>query len=202
MDSIPWFERAFGAEYCDVYPHRDLGAAKAEIRFLAESGLPTRGARVLDLACGFGRHTQALVDEGFCATGVDLSPELLALAPGEPGGRYLRADMRELPFQKACFEACVCLFSSFGYLRSDAEHLALLRGLAAVLGPGAALFLDLMNPHRIRTTLVPETVTELKGMRIVQRRTLAEGGEAGAERGADRACRRFFKMLDRGCPPV
>ena len=56
-----WFEEAFRDDYRAVYPHRDLEAARPEVRWLVERG--ARG-RTLDLCCGFGRHTLLLRESG------------------------------------------------------------------------------------------------------------------------------------------
>ena len=69
----PWFVEAFRSAYLEVYPHRDLEAARREARHLVDLGV--RG-RVLDLCCGFGRHCSALRELGLEAFGLDLSREL------------------------------------------------------------------------------------------------------------------------------
>jgi len=120
----PWYVEAFREGYLQLYPHRDLGAARREAAFLVARGL--RG-RVLDLCCGFGRHTLALREQGFDAIGLDLSPELLAHAAQGPGwellrGRLLRGDARVLPFAERSFGSLVNLFSSFGYFGEEGDR--------------------------------------------------------------------------------
>src|SRR5690606_27101074 len=80
------------------------------------------GARVLDLACGWGRHSHALAETGLDVVGVDRSTELLREASsGSLGGGpwWICADLRDLPLSDGTFEAVVCLFSSLGYFLSD-----------------------------------------------------------------------------------
>ena len=177
MAADPWFVEAFREGYLRLYPHRDLAAARREVAFLLERGL--RG-RVLDLCCGFGRHTLALLEAGLDSVGLDLSPELLAHAAQSPGwqrlrGRLLRADMRQLPFADASFGSLVNLFSSFGYFGEEGDRRVLLE-IARVLAPGGFLALDLMNPAFVRARLVPHSRTEREGALLTETRSLAAGG--------------------------
>lgn len=177
MSDAPWYVAAFGADYPAVYPHRDLGSARREVSYLLESGVE---GRVLDLCCGFGRHTLALLEEGLDVLGVDLSPELLARSADLPGGaglagRLLRADARAVPCRDGSFDAVLNLFSSFGYFgeRGDGQ---VLDEIARLVRPGGRVVLDLMNPARIRTALVPSSSREVQGGVLEERRSLVDGG--------------------------
>ncbi|MBL8863866.1 MAG: class I SAM-dependent methyltransferase [Planctomycetes bacterium] len=177
MSAIPWWSEAFAAEYVDLYPHRDLPAARGEARFLVERGL---AGRVLDLCCGWGRHLIAFQELGLEVAGVDWSADLLARLAALPEGlrvapRVVRGDARRLPFRDASFDGVVSLFSSFGYFGGEGDR-ALLAGLARVLVPGGVGFLDVMNPEFVRANLVPESRRERGGALLVERRRLV--GEA------------------------
>jgi ubiquinone/menaquinone biosynthesis C-methylase UbiE len=55
-------------------------STEAEVdQILKQMGLPA-GARILDLACGQGRHAIELSKRGFSVTGLDYSPLLLSRA--------------------------------------------------------------------------------------------------------------------------
>lgn len=173
----PWYVSAFKANYREVYPHRDLASARAEVKWLVEQGLQ---GRTLDLCCGFGRHSLAMAQAGLDVFGLDLSEELLVQASGLPEGQRLdgrlsRADARKLPYGANSFDSVANLFSSFGYFgeRGDAE---VLDGIARVLRPGGFLVMDLMNPARIRAGLVPRSEREQGGARLIERRALEDGG--------------------------
>lgn len=177
-DPGPWYEQAFRADYRRVYPHRDLEDARRDVRFLLAQGL--RG-RVLDLCCGFGRHALLLRQAGLEAFGLDLSPELLALARDLPGselhlrGRLVRAEMTRVPFMAGAFDGVVVLFSSFGYLgeRGDAQALS---EIARVLRAGGLAVLDLMNPARVRAELVASSRRAGQDFELSERRWLEGGG--------------------------
>lgn len=172
-----WYESAFEETYLEVYPHRNLVAARAEIAGLLERGL---AGRVLDLGCGFGRHLLAMQERGLSVFGMDLSEDLLQRASALEGesrlqGRLIRGDFRRLPFQARSFDALTMLFSSFGYF-DDEANLAVLHEVVRVLGPGGTAIIDLMNPLHVRANLVPESLTERDGLEIRERRHLEDGG--------------------------
>lgn len=175
--SEPWYVAAFGADYPSVYPHRDLASAREEVAHLVAAGL--RG-RVLDLCCGFGRHALALLEAGVDVLGVDLSPELLARAAELPGGqrlagRLVRGDARAVPCAGDAFDGVVVLFSSFGYFGAEGDA-RMLDEVARLVRPGGLCVLDLMNPARVRATLVPSSSREVQAGRLEERRALVDGG--------------------------
>jgi len=176
-DEEPWFVAAFGGRYPDVYPHRDLESARREAVWLVDHGV---SGRILDLCCGFGRHTLALCERDLDVIGADLSAELLYRAKALPGGRrlasrLLRADARALPVREACLDSVVVLFSSFGYFGEPGDR-AMLREIARVLRPSGLLVLDLMNPARVRAELVPESSATRADLEVHEHRALEDEG--------------------------
>ena len=174
----PWYETAFESEYLEVYAHRDLESARREVDWLVGQGV---GGCTLDLCCGFGRHSLALLERGVAVFGLDLSQDLLAstdrLEGGERlGGRLVRGDVRFLPFADEQFDSLVNLFSSFGYFGLEGDE-RVLDEIARVLRPGGRLVMDLMNPDRIRDHLKPYSQTERDGMLLEEHRRLVDGGQ-------------------------
>lgn len=174
----PWYAEAFRSDYRRVYAHRDLSSARAEAGFLLARGL---SGRVLDLCCGFGRHTLALRELGLNVLGLDLSMELLREArtlenPRQLELRLVRADATALPFQRSSFDGVVNLFSSFGYF-GELGDARMLSEIARVLRPGGLAILDLMNPAFVRANLQSESAREGQDFLIRETRALADGGK-------------------------
>ena len=84
IPDVAWYKEWFGSEYLELYSHRDRGEAEAHIRFVLEVLGDTNPKAVLDLACGAGRHTQALRERGVRTLGIDLSLILLLQPPRFP----------------------------------------------------------------------------------------------------------------------
>lgn len=165
----PWFARAFGPQYLQVYQHRSDEQARQQVATMQSCGLLPRAGRVLDIACGTGRHLRAMRAAGLDARGLDYSRHLLVT--GGLAGLAVRADMREIPFADRQFDwACSC-FTSFGYFESDQQDLRMFRAAERVLRPGGCMVLDHINPAVTLRDLQPETVQVRDGMRITQRRT-------------------------------
>jgi SAM-dependent methyltransferase len=120
-------------------------ATAREAAFCARAlRLPSPG-RILDVPCGDGRHALALAAGGHEVTGVDLAAENIqaagdAAAAAGASVRFLRRDMRDLPWE-AAFDGAVCLGNSFGYLDHEGNT-AFLAALARTLRPGARLVLE------------------------------------------------------------
>jgi SAM-dependent methyltransferase len=168
----PWYVAAFRSDYRRVYPHRDVASARAEVAGLVALGL---AGRVLDLACGFGRHALAMRERGLDVAGVDLSMDLLRDAEPAVRGRLVRGDARRLPFAAAAFDAVLVLFSSFGYFGDDGDR-AVLAEIARVLRPEGLVVLDLMNADRVRATLVPHSRTRQEDFALEEERRLEDEG--------------------------
>jgi ubiquinone/menaquinone biosynthesis C-methylase UbiE len=146
-DTAGWYRDYFDADFLRIY--RNLLPAD-EAREEAESVVQALGLgagdRLLDLGCGWGRHSTAFADLGLAVTGLDLSELLLreAAAGARPGAAWVRGDVRDLPFRDA-FHAVVSLFSSLGYFLDDGEDLRVLRDVRQALRPGGSLLIETMH---------------------------------------------------------
>lgn len=108
------------------------------------------GAQVLDAGCGFGRTAGALSRIGVDATGIDISPVVIAEAERtNPGPRYVVHDLtRPLPDGVGPFDAIVNVYSSFGYGKTIQDDLAVLRTWRAALREGGRLVMELSDMER------------------------------------------------------
>lgn len=128
----------------------------AELRELRRL-LPPPPARVLDVACGTGRHSVGLARLGYAVTGADLSPSYLALArrrARRSGAKvaFVRCDMRCLGLSGR-FDAVINLWTSFGYFATPAQDIAALRSMRAALAPGGRLILEIVDGDHVRERL-------------------------------------------------
>ena len=151
-----WFQSWFNDDYLALYPHRDAVEAAQLVSLIGRFTGWTGGWRVLDVGCGPGRHAAALESAGLRPIGVDLSSALLRRAREVTSAPLVRADMRHLPIRPRSMDACLSLFTSFGYFESDAEHAQTLAGMASTLRPGGWLVMDFLNAAQVRSRVAPE----------------------------------------------
>lgn len=171
-----WFEDWFGEEYLDLYPHRDEQDAERLIGLVRRT-LPWRdGWRVLDVACGPGRHMMALERAGARVFGFDLSRVLLNRARSLTSRPLVRADMRLLPFRARSMDLTVNLFTSFGYFGTDAEHAAAMGEMLGTVRPGGWFVLDFLDAAAVRAGLVVHEVQQLGGACVEVRRDIIDDG--------------------------
>jgi SAM-dependent methyltransferase len=168
-----WFadEALWEAFYPFLFSRKRFAAARAESEAIvgltgADSG------RLLDLACGPGRHAMAFCEAGFRVTGVDRSQFLLRKAAGTRARvEWVNADMRTF-VREGEFDLAVCLFNSFGYFEDEADNRKVLENIFQSLRPGGRFVLDLLGSEILARTFqaaASETVPGA-GVYAVERR--------------------------------
>jgi len=149
-----WYREFFDDLYLRVYqPLEAPEQVRREVDFIVKALDLPAGAKVLDLCCGQGRHSLELARRGFQVVGVDLSEALLYAARkrAESEGLsviFLLCDMREIDFSNE-FDAVINMFTSFGYLESEAEDEKVLAKVAQALKSGGKFLLDVVNRDRL-----------------------------------------------------
>jgi len=148
-----WWEEDefFGEDYLQVY-----GPELTEERTLREvNGLEwmlklEKGAKVLDLCCGHGRHSIELAKRGYNVTGLDRSRLFLkkagreALKRGIENVDFIQGDMRKIPFKEQ-FDAVINMFTAFGYFEKETDNLLVLEGISNTLKAGSKFLIQLMS---------------------------------------------------------
>jgi SAM-dependent methyltransferase len=131
------------------------------------------GASVLDVPCGYGRHSIALATRGYKVTGVDINQHHLSLArlQTKQAGKkptFIRADMRRLSASlESKNDAVINMFFSFGFFEREDENEEVMGQFNQCLNPGGRLLLH--------TDVTVEMITEGKLYRLEEERKLAEG---------------------------
>jgi ubiquinone/menaquinone biosynthesis C-methylase UbiE len=171
-----WFEEWFGEDYLRLYPHRDDADARRAVALIARTVHLQPGWRVLDVACGAGRHARAFVEAGARCFGLDLSATLLRVARQVTDAPLIRADMRQLPVRPASMNLTVNLFTSFGYFERDTEHRTALEEMISTIHPGGWFVIDFLNPATVRRGLVPEEMVQLAGHAVRVTRSVSPDG--------------------------
>ncbi len=140
-----WFNSPF---YHKLYFERDEKEAEAFIKKLIELLHPAPGSRMLDVACGKGRHSKTLASLDYQVTGIDISTDSIAFAKTFETGNldFFVHDMR-LPAWGNYFDYAFNFFTSFGYFKTRREHDDAIRTIANSLKPGGQFVIDYLNVH-------------------------------------------------------
>ncbi len=148
-DAVESWDAFFSDFYLRAYADDERqGEAEAQALGAARlSGCPD-GGDLLDVPCGFGRHSVPLGRAGYRVVGVDRSEILLGEARRRAAGarwpKFVHADYRGLPFADASFDAALNLFTSLGYL-GDEQDTRVLAEIRRVLRPGGRLVIELSH---------------------------------------------------------
>ncbi len=157
-----WYEHFWGEHYIQTYRDRFTPKRTAVEVDLIERALGIApGARVLDSACGHGRHAIELAARGYDVVGVDVNPYAIATAQqtaAERGlankVRFVRGDLRDLAFVEA-FDAGFNYFTSFGHLENEEEDERSLHSIACALKSGGPFLLETMNLYHLAAVFRP-----------------------------------------------
>ena len=151
-----WFAEWFDSQYYHtLYKNRDEKEAQVFIDNLAHHLQIKKGSKLIDIACGKGRHAKRFNSLGFDVVGVDLSPNSIATAKQNENTTLTFAvhDMRQV-YQKNYFDVVTNLFTSFGYFNNNQDEKKSISAMAANLKSGGLLIIDFMNIKKVIANLV------------------------------------------------
>lgn len=161
-----WFRTWFDSPYYKIlYSNRSEEEAAHFIDSLLDFiNLPER-SRVLDLACGRGRHSIYLNEKGFNVVGIDLSNNSISDAKKHENARlhFLTEDMRSFDLGVK-FEAIFNLFTSFGYFESQEENKKVLQRILCHLKENGLFVMDYLNATKVERELIPFETKTIQGV--------------------------------------
>jgi SAM-dependent methyltransferase len=155
MAAKAWYKDWFNSPYYHkLYFERDEGEARQFIHTLIGHLQPAPGSRMLDVACGRGRHSKLLASLGYDVTGIDLSPDSISYAHQFEHEllHFYQHDMR-LPAWINYFDYAFNFFTSFGYFATRREHSDAVSTIVRSLKPGGTLLFDFLNVHFVEERL-------------------------------------------------
>ena len=134
-----------------------------EVNFIVKELNLMEPKKILDLACGYGRHANKLAALGHDVTGVDITEGFLEIAKKEAKEigvkvRYILQDMREINFNNE-FDCAISMSTAFGYFEDD-ENFKVLENVSRALKKGGLFLLDLTNRDFILRNFLPYIVIE------------------------------------------
>lgn len=145
--------------YDEIYAEKPYAD---EARFVHDlAGAP--GGKLLDVACGTGRHAVAFADLGYDVTACDINDELLAAGRAAAGSRirFLQADMSDLRVEGGPFDLVTCLFDSIGYPQTNERILSALESLGRQVARGGSVVWEFLHAPAILRGATPVRVRRL-----------------------------------------
>ncbi len=176
-----WFTEWFNHPlYLRVYSHRDEAEARTCLETIIHKtgleNLTPSDIRVMDIACGAGRHALEFARLGFTTTANDLSPFLLECTRSQAARENIsiectRQDMRHISVENT-YDLVVQLFSSFGYFKTKKEDLQVLRNVHRALKKDGRYILDLINPVYLKKNLNPSSSRTIDDLIVSEQRRI------------------------------
>ena len=177
----PWFEDdAFWAAFRpSMFGEERWQMAARDAEPLAKLLRLKPGAHVLDLCCGPGRFSIELARRGFTVTGVDRT--VLYLDEARKRARqqrldveFVHQDMRRFVRARA-FDACINMYTSFGYFGNPADDLKVCRHVYRSLRPGGRFLIQVGGKEWLARVYQPRDWREEAGAFILEERAVARG---------------------------
>jgi SAM-dependent methyltransferase len=167
-----WFDTPF---YHILYKDRDHGEAQSFMDTLTHYlNLPEK-AKILDLACGKGRHSMYLNTLGYDVTGADLSENSIAFAK-QFENETLHFEVHDMcqPFNQK-FDAVFNLYTSFGYFEKEENNLNTIKAIKEDLNEYGFGVIDFMNSDYIVNHLIPEEIKTIENIEFHLKRYEKDG---------------------------
>ncbi|WP_290696520.1 class I SAM-dependent methyltransferase [Lacinutrix sp.] len=175
-DETTWYASWFNTPFYHIlYKDRDYNEAENFMYNLTNYlNIPENG-KILDLACGKGRHAVYLNKIGFDVTGVDLSANSIAHAK-QFENETLKFNVHDMckPYHEQ-FDAVFNLFTSFGYFENEEDNLNTIKAIKANLNETGFGVIDFLNTDYIIENLVEENTKTVEGIAFKQKRRIENG---------------------------
>jgi SAM-dependent methyltransferase len=106
--------------------------------------------KILDLACGFGRHALEFARRGFCVTGVDITPAYVDYAARAAAAEnlpvtFVCADIRDIDYRDHFDVVLNLADGAIGYLENDQENSKIFDRITAALKHGGKHVMGICN---------------------------------------------------------
>ncbi|MBC8398223.1 MAG: class I SAM-dependent methyltransferase [Flavobacteriales bacterium] len=167
-----WFDTPY---YQILYKNRDYKEAEMFTKELMEFIKLPSNSKILDLACGEGRHSINLNKMGYDVTGVDLSVKNIKNASKYESEnlKFKIHDMRK-PFGQK-FDLVVNLFTSFGYFDDFKDNLKTLDSIKSSLKKNGLAVIDFLNIKYLKNNLIHKNTEEIDGIKFHLNRSIKNG---------------------------
>ncbi|MBK8201506.1 MAG: class I SAM-dependent methyltransferase [Bdellovibrionales bacterium] len=145
--------------------------AEKQVKFLDSALGLKKGAKVLDVPCGTGRHSKVFARLGYQVTGLDISQACVLISKKNSkhkNAQYLHGNMADLSKFKNQYDLVINLFTSFGYFHSDKENEDVLKEMVRCLKPNGKLVINTISRDWILKIYQPARWVEDNSKLIIE----------------------------------
>lgn len=155
------------AGYYDQFCHEvDYTEQSAFLKRAFDCLALSDGRQYLDLACGTGQHLAHMIEQGFVATGLDNSADMLQQAKARcPQADMLLCDLAEFDDQ-ASFDLISCFLYSIHYSYPVSRLNETLRRAWSALKPGGVFVFNTVDARGIDSNRMITTRTQAGGNQL------------------------------------
>ena len=174
---MSWFTNWFDSPYYHtLYKNRDETEAQVFIDKLIDYLQIPKGSKLIDIACGKGRHAKYFEQKGMDVVGVDLSLNSINTAKKDENKnlQFSVHDMRE-NYQEETFDVVTNLFTSFGYFEDNKDEQKAINAMASNLKEEGLLIIDFMNAKKVIDHLVLNEQKTIDGIQFDITRQVKDG---------------------------
>lgn len=172
-----WFQYWFNSPYYHIlYSQRNDEEAEFLIDNLTAYLKPAAESRILDIACGRGRHAIYLQKKGFDVTGIDLSEQSIKYAKQfeQKHLHFFVHDMRKLGYINY-YDIALNMFTSFGYFDTEKDHVNALKSFRKSIKDDGTVVIDYFNTQKIIKNLTQRETKTIEGIDFDIRKYVSEG---------------------------
>ncbi|HBL83968.1 MAG: methyltransferase type 11 [Clostridiales bacterium GWF2_38_85] len=145
--SSDWYKQGWSL---DIKNQSWVEDTENQVEFIIKTLELTGDERILDLACGYGRHSLAFAKRGYDVTGVDITKVYVDDARENAieqkiNAKFICADIRDINFENEFGVVLNLADGAIGYLETDEENLKIFDVISRSLKVGGKHFMDICN---------------------------------------------------------
>ena len=174
---MSWFANWFDSPYYHtLYKNRDEKEAQVFIDNLIDYLQIPKGSKLIDIACGKGRHAKYFNKKGMDVVGVDLSQNSINTAKKDENKnlQFSAHDMRD-NYQEDTFDVVTNLFTSFGYFENNKDEQKAINAMENNLKKEGILIIDFMNAKKVIANLVLNEQKTINNIQFDIKRQVKDG---------------------------
>ena len=127
-----------------------------QVDFIIKTLSLTGSERILDLACGFGRHSLSFAKRGYSVVGVDITTAFIEDAKKSAGemslsAEFCQSDILDVTYDNEFDVVLNLADGAIGYLKDDADNLKFFDVISRALKPGGKHFMDICDADHAET---------------------------------------------------